>query len=322
MRRAHVLVVQDKSLLTQLENASEKVVLLRDSLGDEREFELGDMIYFVGPAGLISVRAEAAFISKSLSLPAGDDSLLDLYPDIPHDSGYIVGLSCVQVVFPMEVLEEPVTDRWTTFADDPIADDSVEVVRIIDDKRVVVDRISHHKARRLIAERVLEHDERRNTTYLQGKIKHYVKRRDLCFCRYCGHQFDEHSLTVDHVVPKLRRVDNHPRNLVAACHDCNLEKAHRSPDEYFQYLRQRKEGLPPVEAESLVFTDRAIRDIDALGIIPEHETVDKKVSFVRQLLKHVTSVEDRRSTLHLYCDFLKLTVVGRRYIVRVLPVAC
>lgn len=319
MQRTHVLVVKDETLLTRLENVTEKVVLLRDDLSVDRNFEPGDIIYISDPTGLVFLRLEVGFIARSSSLPVGDVTLLDLYPEVSYASGYIVGVTCVQITFPMEVLEKPLRDVWTTFHDDPVAGDLVDVVRVVDTKSIIVDRISRHKAERLIAEGILEYDTLHRMIRLRGNTKHYVKRRDLCRCRYCGQQKAEHLLTVDHVIPRFRCTDDHPSNLVAACRACNLEKAHMTPTEYLRYRREK--GLSEVKPESLVFTDRAIRDIDTLGIVPETEPVENKVSFIRQLMKSITNVEERRSTLHLYCDFLKLTVVGRRYIVRVLPVA-
>ncbi len=43
-------------------------------------------------------------------------------------------------------------------------------------------------------------------------------------CVYCGEQFDEAELTIDHVQPKMRGGDHSRGNLVASCRPCNVEK--------------------------------------------------------------------------------------------------
>lgn len=52
--------------------------------------------------------------------------------------------------------------------------------------------------------------------------------RDDFKCQYCGDDFrhDRGSLTLDHVVPRFHGGKTRWENVVAACGDCNLEKAH------------------------------------------------------------------------------------------------
>ena len=51
--------------------------------------------------------------------------------------------------------------------------------------------------------------------------------RDQWRCVYCGEQFPEEELTVDHVQPRVRGGDRSGGNLVSACRGCNTAKGHR-----------------------------------------------------------------------------------------------
>jgi len=48
--------------------------------------------------------------------------------------------------------------------------------------------------------------------------------RDRFHCQYCLHQFSADHLTIDHVIPKSRGGGMRWKNVVAACHKCNLSK--------------------------------------------------------------------------------------------------
>ena len=56
--------------------------------------------------------------------------------------------------------------------------------------------------------------------------------RDGHRCVYCGEQFPEESLTVDHVQPRVRGGDRSGGNLVSACRGCNTAKGHRRLAEF------------------------------------------------------------------------------------------
>jgi hypothetical protein len=56
-------------------------------------------------------------------------------------------------------------------------------------------------------------------------------RRDLHICAYCGEQFRESELTLDHIHPQARGGGNDWMNLVAACKVCNNRKDCRTPEE-------------------------------------------------------------------------------------------
>ena len=44
-------------------------------------------------------------------------------------------------------------------------------------------------------------------------------------CAYCGKHLDEHTATIDHIVPKHKGGHNVKSNMAAACSSCNFNKA-------------------------------------------------------------------------------------------------
>lgn len=56
-------------------------------------------------------------------------------------------------------------------------------------------------------------------------------RRDGHLCMYCGEHFDDHSLTRDHIVPKIQGGGDTWTNVVASCSRCNHRKGGRTPDQ-------------------------------------------------------------------------------------------
>lgn len=60
-------------------------------------------------------------------------------------------------------------------------------------------------------------------------------------CAYCARRVREGEMTCDHVVPLARNGTNDPNNLVAACFECNNEKAEQKLDEwvYTRWLEGR-----------------------------------------------------------------------------------
>ncbi len=55
--------------------------------------------------------------------------------------------------------------------------------------------------------------------------------RDENRCQYCGHKFDTHHLSLDHVVPRSRGGQTTWENIVCACLRCNVRKGGRTPAE-------------------------------------------------------------------------------------------
>ncbi len=65
--------------------------------------------------------------------------------------------------------------------------------------------------------------------------------RDNYTCQYCGKVFSKHtkSLTIDHVIPKVRNGKNTWDNCVASCKQCNTKKGSRTPSEVGYTLAKR-----------------------------------------------------------------------------------
>jgi 5-methylcytosine-specific restriction endonuclease McrA len=73
--------------------------------------------------------------------------------------------------------------------------------------------------------------------------------RDDFTCQYCGTKFDHgHSkgLEIEHVFPESRGGLSTFENCVAACRDCNSNKADRTPEEAGMRLLRKPEAPNPV----------------------------------------------------------------------------
>jgi hypothetical protein len=55
--------------------------------------------------------------------------------------------------------------------------------------------------------------------------------RDQRICAYCGTQYEDRILTIDHVIPRSRGGKNTWVNCVTACKPCNNRKDDRTPEE-------------------------------------------------------------------------------------------
>ncbi len=55
--------------------------------------------------------------------------------------------------------------------------------------------------------------------------------RDGFRCQYCGDRKAASELTLDHILPRSRRGQSVPENLVAACVGCNTRKGNRTPEQ-------------------------------------------------------------------------------------------
>lgn len=79
--------------------------------------------------------------------------------------------------------------------------------------------------------------------------------RDNYTCQYCGAQPTRASLSIDHVIPKVRGGATTWDNVVCACKACNLRKGSRTPEEAGLHLLNRP-GRPAYVA--LVFLANAV----------------------------------------------------------------
>ncbi len=58
-----------------------------------------------------------------------------------------------------------------------------------------------------------------------------IFKRDNFYCLYCGAQFKESKLTIDHVIPKSLGGDTSWENIVSCCKDCNKLKSNKTPQQ-------------------------------------------------------------------------------------------
>ena len=95
--------------------------------------------------------------------------------------------------------------------------------------------------------------------------------RDEYRCVYCGLQFPEEELTLDHVQPRVRGGDRSEGNLVTACRGCNTLKGqkrlsvflHENPSARRNFARLAIHVWPRhmrILAEELAHLDRGHRD--------------------------------------------------------------
>ncbi len=82
-----------------------------------------------------------------------------------------------------------------------------------------------------------------------------IIKRDNNMCQYCG--ATSGNMTVDHVIPKLRKGADTWENLVCACERCNNKKGNRTPEEAGMKLRNR-----PRRPSHLTFITQLIRKGD------------------------------------------------------------
>ena len=82
-----------------------------------------------------------------------------------------------------------------------------------------------------------------------GLSKYRLFTRDHHLCAYCGSQFPESELTVEHILPVSRGGRHEWTNVVSACRSCNTRKGSRLPEEagmpllYVPYAVCRNEGF-------------------------------------------------------------------------------
>lgn len=55
--------------------------------------------------------------------------------------------------------------------------------------------------------------------------------RDNNTCQYCGKKFATSKLSIDHIIPRSRGGKSTWSNVVAACSNCNMKKAGKTPEE-------------------------------------------------------------------------------------------
>ncbi|MFQ3271058.1 MAG: 5-methylcytosine-specific restriction endonuclease McrA [Lentimonas sp.] len=65
--------------------------------------------------------------------------------------------------------------------------------------------------------------------------------RDHYRCQYCGHNFPDHKLNMDHVIPRAKGGRTSWENIVTSCIPCNTRKANRLPHQASMHLMKKPE---------------------------------------------------------------------------------
>jgi len=95
--------------------------------------------------------------------------------------------------------------------------------------------------------------------------------RDRNTCAYCGQEYPDRLLTIDHIHPKSRGGKNTWMNTVVSCRPCNNYKANRTPEEadmpllYVPYV--------PNQFEKMILKNRKILADQMeflIGRVPKH----------------------------------------------------
>ena len=55
--------------------------------------------------------------------------------------------------------------------------------------------------------------------------------RDRHVCQYCGENFPQHELSLDHIIPKSQGGKSTWKNMVCACVPCNAHKDNKTPEQ-------------------------------------------------------------------------------------------
>lgn len=61
--------------------------------------------------------------------------------------------------------------------------------------------------------------------------KRNVVTRDRYMCQYCGVRLDDHTATIDHIIPSSRGGSTSFENCAASCKACNCKKGNKTPSE-------------------------------------------------------------------------------------------
>lgn len=88
-------------------------------------------------------------------------------------------------------------------------------------------------------------------------------------CAYCGIELAQTKApTVDHITPKCHGGGNETDNLFGCCKSCNSMKNSKSLEEFKEYLRFKKQGVPRFTEEQIKYLSERV-NIDI--IFPKNE---------------------------------------------------
>lgn len=124
-----------------------------------------------------------------------------------------------------------------------VAASKVEVLSVYDDKTL------RSWKQAMEAPAVVRFKHYVHVPFKSSKVMQFSRRniwlRDKCICQYCGCKLQFNEMTWDHVIPKDQGGKSTWLNIVAACLDCNGEKANRTPEQAGMRLL-RKPYIPRV----------------------------------------------------------------------------
>ena len=92
---------------------------------------------------------------------------------------------------------------------------------------------------------LMENSDIERKQYQQGtlagyEIKSYLMERYHHTCQYCGGVSGDRRLEWEHKVPKSRGGSDSVKNATLACNTCNATKDNKTPEEWFDLLKQKK----------------------------------------------------------------------------------
>lgn len=64
------------------------------------------------------------------------------------------------------------------------------------------------------------------------------------FCSYCNIRITFQTSTLDHIISKARGGTNAQTNLTLCCISCNHAKGNRTPQEFREFMRKKKNVRP------------------------------------------------------------------------------
>lgn len=89
------------------------------------------------------------------------------------------------------------------------------------------------KTKKVIDRHTLSNGQGQGMNWIRKEKRLAIYLRDGLACCYCGDGVDGGAkLTLDHIVPHHHGGDNHPLNLITACHSCNSARGKKRIREF------------------------------------------------------------------------------------------
>ena len=141
---------------------------------------------------------------------------------------------------------------------------------------------------------------------ISKKIRFEVFKRGGFTCQYCGRKPPQTILEIDHIIPRKKKGEDNPENLITACFDCNRGKGARdlkiapaSLSKKTEMLKEKELQLREFYAYQEKIKSRLEDDIDYLDerwhVLSEEEEGycfnDHGRMQIRSLLRHFNKYE-------------------------------